>query len=247
MILGGQSHTKQKQIGITLVEVMLVLVIGMSLIVFSIRQYQAWQRDTDLDRLSYNVDQLFQAMSGFYYANCGLTGRLSPTTSSPVLVNMTNDLITPKFMDALPPNPFVTATTGYVLQFNQYTQDRNIDITCGTNCSTPRKIGTIVRWSAQVSVLVNDTANVAAYQQRLQATCLSSLNGSTVYPCSANRTGNYLVWERIASLPTGRYDVNSTFWPVMPLVQQFNQMYTTSPILNLTGTSGANQYFYCGS
>ncbi len=245
MILTLRNKRLSEQ-GITLVEMLLVLVLSATLIVFSIRQYQSWNRSKDLDRLTYNINQLFQGMSGFYYANCNLTGRLSPTTASPVLLDLDSDLVTPRYMDALASNPFVANNTSYILQFNQYTAPRTISVSCGTNCTTTKQIGTIVRWMAQVSILIKDVSNIATYQKLLQATCTSSLDDTTVSPCSAGQAGDYLVWERPASLPSGRYDVNSTYWSSTPRLQQFNQMYTTNPILTLTGSDGANQYFYCG-
>lgn len=249
---------KRQQQGVTLVEILLVLLVGVSMIIFSLRQYQAWQRDANVRLLVSNVNQTLAAMSNFYYANCSPVrpdpsstlstatlpaGRLAPTVTSPVLINMAADLVTPGYMPTVKNNPLVLNTSSYILQFNKYTSTRNIATNSGVT-----QIGTIVRWMPQVSVLIRDVANAATYQKLLNADCLSSLNGTTVFPCSANQTGNYIVWERPPSYFTQKLGSESNSWGSLPTVQQFNQMYTTLPITNLTGNSHTPefQYFYCG-
>lgn len=248
----------RQQQGVTLLEVLLVLLIGISMVIFSLRQYQAWQRDANIRLLVFNVNQTLAAMSNFYYANCSPSrpdpssassaatlpaGRLSPTTTTPVLIDMATDLVTPGYMPTVKNNPLVVDTTSYILQFNKYTAPRSIATNSGTT-----QIGTIVRWMPQVSVLIRDVANVATYQKLLNADCTSSLNGTTVYPCRANQPGDYIVWEKPPSYFTQKLGSESNSWGSLPTVQQFNQMYTTRPITNLTGNSHTPefQYFYCG-
>lgn len=79
----------KKSRGLTLLETLLVLVIGSSLILLGFAQYQTWSTERDYEVLKYNVDTLFQGMKQYYQINCGDThntngsivtyGELSPT------------------------------------------------------------------------------------------------------------------------------------------------------------------------
>jgi hypothetical protein len=253
---------KRRYEGITLLEAVLVLAVGASIILFSFRQYESFREDADVLQLKTNVDQLFQAAAGYYQANCPQGKLLDPTiATNPKAIDITNDLITPGYLEASfpTPNPLVDSTgpgSGYVVQFNEYTMPRTIPVCAdppACDISTPQQIGTIVMWQIQVSVLMKNTSpgQLAEFQNYLEADCLSKNTGpgGTVLPCSTNPTGNYVVWQRLPSFATSNWNAESTYWPSIPFLNQFKQMYTTNPITDLTGQSHTPeyQYFYCSS
>lgn len=146
-----------RQLGVTIIELMLVLVIGASLIMMGIRQFRIFSIERDAILLKANVNTIFQGMTNFYYANCdGNTdpvtgmmtyGKLNPVVTSegtyPIIIE--SDLVTPGYLPTtlptiVPPNALVNTKPtgkgfipiGYKAQFNRYTQDRKI-CTKGTN------------------------------------------------------------------------------------------------------------------
>ena len=71
------AHYKKSQAaGITIFEVLLVLVIASLFIVMGLKQYQSYKFDANINQLEYNIDQLFGAMAGYYRANCD--GSITP-------------------------------------------------------------------------------------------------------------------------------------------------------------------------
>lgn len=265
--------------GVTLLEVMLVLIIGASMIYFSLMQYQSYRHDADAAQVQANVNAIFQAMSGYYRQNCdqnpstytapagtqvGHTnyGELNPLRTgftTPLGINIQTDLRDNGFLTTNFPlyNPLVNnsaGTNGYLAQFNLGTPSTQRQI-CGTGpaaCTTPMDIGAITTWIAQVAVQIynpTNNANVAlAYLKILGGDCLSTASGNLVTPCVAGSlgTGNFVVWSRLPS--NANIGAKSDFWTIMPTVNQFKQMYTTYPILNLTnGSSTSNQNYLCGN
>jgi len=262
----------KKYIGVTLIEVLLVLAIGAAFIVFGINQYGIYRQDLEVQRLQYNIDTLFQAMALYYKANCyGITtstgivqpGTLNPASDppNPFPIDINVDLRTRGyFTSTFLPNTLV-ADNGYIVQFNRYTQPRRI-CTAGTNatgpddpaCTSTAVIGTIVMWTAQVAILLQDTTNLETYTKLLNADCVSgSASDKTVFACDKHVLGNYLVWERMPSFAAST--IKSDYWLTNPTLEQFKQMYTTYPINYLLGTkpntgytpSDQQQYFLCGS
>lgn len=265
---------KKAHEGATLIEVILVIVIGAVILYMSIQQYLSYRRDADTAQVIANINTLFQAMTGFYKQECygvapnGILtpGKLNPTnpTTPPSIypINIVSDLTDTGYLTTnIPLNPLINptgpGTKGYVTQFNQNTTtlDREICMT-GTgatkgpydlNCATRRNVGEIVLWTAQVAVRLNNPAQATQYLNLFAGDCLSSASGTTVTPCaSSGNTGNYVVWERLPS--NANTKASSGVWPTMPSVSQFKQMYTTYPILGLTnGSLISNQYYYCGN
>lgn len=246
------KHSK----GVTLLEILLVLAIAASIIVLGIQQYASYQSYRDGEALKYNVDVLFQAATNFYRANCRQTkdasgsiikpGVLDPDALRPsptrYPLDIVIDLSTPGYLSKwpLPPNPLIdSGDNNYVVQFNLTTADRTQMID-----GTSTKVGTIYLWKVQVAAKLNSNAatNAKTYQRLLSANCLSSLSGILVTPCTADSTGDYLVWERLPSMssPEGTTEL----WPTMPIVNQFNQMYTTYP-LNSKNEQQYGQKFLC--
>jgi len=250
--------------GVSLLEVILVLAVGGSILYFSIQQYLSYRYDADVAQIQANVNAIFQAMTGFYRANCyGTTnapGVLNPNNSNPpnsnFHIDITNDLIGNGYLTTtLIPDPLVNATgsgtQGYIAQFNQSTAPRQIctalnTTTIPSTCTASVSIGNIVVWNAQVAVQLKDTAHTNTYLNLLTGDCLSSASGNIVTPCSASSTkGNYVVWQRFPS--NANPQAQSDYWATIPTVSQFTQMYTTSSIQNLTNGTTTNQYFLCGN
>jgi type II secretory pathway pseudopilin PulG len=72
----GKFHYQQQ--GATLLEVLLGMAIAGAILVLGIRLTQSLQNTQQLEQLRYNIDQLFQAASNYYKANCA-SGDFSPT------------------------------------------------------------------------------------------------------------------------------------------------------------------------
>lgn len=155
-----------KQAGVTLLEVMLVLAIGAMLLVLGLQQYSQWNKASYVQQLTFNVNNLFQAMATYYKANCADSydvsgnsvsgsGALSPTsityppsTSQAVTVST---LKTKGYLTQWQPLNQLVNQSGspYVLQFNPILTNRQI-YACwnyGTppstpTCTTPQPIPT---------------------------------------------------------------------------------------------------------
>lgn len=268
---------KLKQTGVTLLEILLVLVISAAIIFIGLRQYQAFKLDSDLQTLRFNIDTIFRGLAAYYSANCyGTTspssGVLSPGSLNPVsspalpLPVDVNTQLFPRFIQAFPLNPLVDQTgpgsgsfKGYVAQFNRQPDQTRLVCMNPPACSSYNSIGTIANWTMQVAVLIADTDNLQQYKNLLAADCVSTKSGATVQPCSVGASGNYLVFERLPSYPASNANNESPYWSTNPTLQQFRQMYTTYPINYLLqdnpsgripgpGASGKqSQYFLCGS
>lgn len=257
---------KKRQSGLSLVEALLVLIIATSILFFSLRQYEVFRRDADIQQVKANVDVLFVAMAEFYKANCYgqvdpttgavTAGRLNPAHASnplpgPVHIDINADLIAGGYLTddvPFPLSPIVDNSadptdkfSGYIVQFNSAQATRTMN---GT-------IGTVVTWKPQIAVRIKDTTLTSQYLNLLNGNCLSSLSGNTVTPCptAGSSTGTYVVWERMPSLVSSK--ANSTLWPLRAVLNQFTQMYTTHSttyLLTRSGLTPANQtqYYLCG-
>ncbi len=132
----------RSQKGISLLELMLVLAIMASVVVFGLRVFSQFRYQVDEKRIFANVDQLFLAMNNFYRANCRQTldkngnslspGRLDPKVVDPtglgtISLNIQTDLVTPGFLTNWRPlNPLLdnspTPDQGYYVQYIRVTQ-----------------------------------------------------------------------------------------------------------------------------
>ena len=105
----------QKQsVGVTLLEVMLVLVVATSLLILALRTYYLFRFQAQEQQIAYTVDQTFRAMTGFYQANCRQTldqdatpqseGALDPLVTDvsgipeKIVLSLKDTLITPGFI-----------------------------------------------------------------------------------------------------------------------------------------------------
>ncbi len=272
------------ELGVTLLELILALVIAVTIVLLSFKQYQAFRADEDVQEIQYNLDTLFQGLAGYYKANCygqSLNGELisqgnlyvSSTNQpkNPYPINIATDLINNGYLANtllnvdLVNNASAIGTNGYVVQFNEYTETRNIctknaasrgnhpafGSNTGQNCKINAEIGTVITWKAQVAVDLADPTTAKQYLAILNGDCLSSATGNTVIPCSTSgNTGTYVVFERLPSFARQTSTTDATEMNVM--VNQFTQQYATYPagyLINSVGVgpNGEQQYFYCGS
>jgi prepilin-type N-terminal cleavage/methylation domain-containing protein len=263
-------QTGFKQSGFTLLESMLVLAIASSILLLSVRQYQSYKIDSDVNQVLYNVDQLFQAASYYYQANCrnqvnsttmvpiANSGVLDPSNnpSSPLAVSPNNLYLSRYLSQLLPINPIVfynaaaAPMSGYVVQFNLQTPQtqRVVNLSGGGTANA----GTIYVWKIQVAVRLANAAKASQYLNLLRGDCLSRQVGSIVTPCPSVLAppvagDSYVVFERLPSLPSS--EGNSGLNATNVMVKQFNQQYTTYPILYLTSgvTPVPPQNYLCGT
>jgi len=149
--------------GVTLLELMLVLSISGLVFVMGIKMYQAFQNTLQLQELSYNVDELFEAAGNYYRANCAAGGfspnppsflsqfpvntaqtSYPPTASYPV--SIVANLLATGYLNSQnwpPANPVVDPSggeSGYLVQLNPIVSTVSIPVnacvvlTPGTAC-----------------------------------------------------------------------------------------------------------------
>lgn len=264
------SKSLKKSSGVTLQEVLLVLVLCGAILIIGMRFVNSLRSESDTYIVKGNVDSLFQAAANFYYANCRRqqdpvngpvagTGLLDPTddgTGTPVPATpypvAINTLQTNGYFDGR----IITTpiADNYIVQFNQVTPapDRIIQTASG-----PVNVGKIIMWRIQISVLLDPvyTPTAVGYLSRLGGSCLSRLDasGTSVIPCNqmagVPAGGNiYVVWERLPSLavpsaPSGLMRTNAR--------NKLNtQLYTDLPqdyLLKQPSSTYPLQNFLCGS
>lgn len=214
----------KSQLGVTLLEILLVLAIGSSLLLFAVNQYQKYREQQYPQQLRLQIDQLFQAALGYYQANCKAEKISGGTVVTPTQLQQLG------FLSSRwsPINPLVS---DYIIQYNAISPSSRFIYTCynGT-CEPPQAIDpatkNVMTYHIQVAAkLVTTSPNlINAYKTILGADCVSSANGQSVQPCSAGSPGNYVVWTRSPSLAT--YQSNSNLWPSLHQLRIFNLQYT---------------------
>lgn len=262
------NEPKLKQSGVTLLEVMLVLVIAAAILFFSIRQYEMWKADATLQEVKQNVDTVFQALSFFYRINCNgsydETGKLIPGKLNPVAnpppktnypVNIEQDLVKAgllqtKLKTIFPTNMIVddtdVKTYGYIAQFNEQPPVPRIVCTEGTNsfnptspsCKSSTQIGTIIIWKAQVAILLRNKNDAQFYLSALGGDCLSNLSADGIVE-PCDKSNGVGPYVVWERLPSlASPYTQSIYWQSNFPVKQFNQMYTTYPVTYLTASGG---------
>lgn len=256
-----------KQFGVTLFEVMLVILIGTSFLLMGVKLYQQFKAENDIAQVEQNINTLFLGLKGYYEANCignlnytadqnlttgDLDPRVAGTLPASIPINITTKLINNGF---LPSTPLISPSiiAGYVLQFNVDTSTtKTVNFCYAGNCSSqPTKaVNNVYLLKAQVAVQLSNTSQIAYYKARLNADCISKLNGSIVTPCPGDPTGSYLVFQRLPSFAAP--DTMSSLWWSMPIVKEFKQQYTNDDgyAVNVDDTSNTNttryQNYLCG-
>lgn len=270
-------HFNKKQIqGVTLLESLLVLAIISAILFLGVRQYNSFRLYGETATVQSNVDSIFSGLAQYYRSNCygtmaniynssdsAITPTYTPgtlntakTQTTPYAVNVATDLSNAGYMQyKLSPSTLVNtaSASAYIAQFNPsppQAQQICIEADTGTSpytCTTQQQTGTIVSWTAQVSVLMKDTTKASTYGKLMGADCTSTLNGTYVNPCSSNTPGPYVVWQRQPSFASTQ--ANSTYWPSMPVLKQFTQMYQSEQQSTSASSnhSPEYQYFYCGN
>jgi prepilin-type N-terminal cleavage/methylation domain-containing protein len=156
-VLDKRWRLRELQKGVSLLEMILVLAILSAVAVAALRFFAQRQYQMNETKILANVNQLFQATSHFYYANCRRAldtngniqseGRLDPTVTdssgiaTTLAINIQNDLLTPGYIltgDWHPANPLVDNSAdnkGYYVQFNRVTEGGNDPTTGISVCS----------------------------------------------------------------------------------------------------------------
>ncbi len=254
------THKNQK--GITLLEFMLVMAIGTSMILLSLKMYESYKLEQSFDTLQGNVDILFQALGKYYKANCAGT-TFNTVGASPVPVSIAT-LQSGGYLDMtgwIPSNSLVNNTglngplSAFVLQFNPLPAVSVNTIACTSGSATPCSNYVVqalpagqsagVVWVAQVAVQLANTANITTYMGRMGAQCVSTFSATTVTPCTSTPTAlDTLVWERLPSFVSPQ--ATSILWPMMPMLKQFQLQYTHDQNYELNSGFSGTQYYTCG-
>lgn len=261
----------KKQLGVTLIELMLVMAVGGAILLMGMNFYQSIQTQQYFRDLQANVDQIFLGMGKYYRANCRLQktpeglavpglGTLDPNTNNAniVPVSINQDLVNNGFLETAPIfNALVDPNdpASYIAQFNLTITSRsitpcfNLSNTVATQtCSNAMTAANLKNyiWTEQVAVKVIDQDNVQLYQRTLNATCTSTLAGNSVVPCNQSTGGPYLVWERLPSVRAPQLE--SSDWLLRPLIKEFLLQYTNDDFYVVSGASSSNttNYYLCG-
>lgn len=249
---------KNKILGVTILEILLVLVIGAVILTLATQQYLSYKRDADIAMVKNNKDILFLAMYRYFMANCAKEGgAFNPknnTISNTVVVPVSTLKSEGYLQSPLTYSPLVDYETtessdpsdAYIVQFNLiYPYPERIYKTIGQDgLVVDAPIGNIVLWKAQVAVPLLNVDDADVMQQLLGSTCLSTATSQGVLPCSDETTtsGNYAVWDQLPS--TGAHSILSS---TIAGVRQFKLMYTTHPELVLVESPDLRreQFFIC--
>lgn len=166
------TKIKFAQQGATLLEVMLVMGMAGIIFILGLKMIQSYQNTAQLEQLRYNVDQLFQAASNYYKANCaagdfapnphdvlspysppGATGIVyPPATTSNFPVSIVSKLINDGYLTNWAPSNAIVDNTGgesgYVVQLNPMILNGVAANTCvviknGTRCVKTTPTSTI--------------------------------------------------------------------------------------------------------
>ena len=263
------TASRRTQLGITLLETLLVIAIGATFFITGMRMYLSFKQDTDVLQLRANVDMLMAGMSQYYQTVCGGSFNSAYTTYTPGILNPDNSqyygwtpvsfstLISGNFIPAtMPPNSLVDTTApngGYITEFMLYdTAHRTVNVSpSGTGIT-----GDIPNWHIIVAVKLKSSLSASVYKNVANADCASDsftfFGSPMVFACGSNISGQYLVWDRKPS--TVSVKATSPLSIMSPTLQQFQQMYTTYPMTYLLGTtpqggtpvSGKRQNYLCG-
>lgn len=267
-----QNLAIKKLIGVTLLEILLVIAIGSSFILFAIRQYQLYQAQQYALQLRYNAETLLEALSYYYQANCAAgSGRTLSQTPLPSVYDDSGKLYTDLTKGFLPGNwqpinPLVdnaATNKGYFVQFNNRSAgNRNINVcysywstsgTAGTQgCSPAQAISNapIILWQEQLAIKMKNPAQTLGYLGLSGADCaVDSLTSGAPVDCSnTSTTGqpNYLVWQRLPSFASPT--LTGDQWINQPIQKSFIQQYTHDPMyeLYLQGTGSTTFNYLCG-
>lgn len=260
--------------GITLLEMLLVLVIASSILMLAFRFYNRYQVEQQFVQIQTNIDTLFQALGNFYRSNCQ-KGLLSPIDKTPPLdisvpypitdeTLFNNNLITTGFLSKSWPamNTQVDETfgyKGYSVKLNPkfvesteinnrvcYQFDKNNPPVCYEGVNPNRKI---LFWQLEIAVKVNNSAYAQAYGPYIGASCIvEALPTDVPVNCAtdSDEEGQILVWQLMPSDPF--MHPKSDSWILNPVEKDFNMLYTHDPMYEMYDPNAPEQYQYylCG-
>jgi type II secretory pathway pseudopilin PulG len=230
---------KHGAIGITLIEVIFVLAIFSIMVVYAVRVYKTLQiQVVQVEQVKSNVNQLFEAGSVYYKAQC----RANPATNTALLDPANGTPVNPTVPAVVSPfvihiNSTGSASTSYggppyndeVVMASTFISPQLIPFVNSTDPVNPPfvlQLNRVVKttktradgivapveiWEVQVSVLLTPAA-AAIYQQLLGADCLSS-------PSAIPFVSLTPVPSQIAVYPCGKGPVgNYAVWQRAPFV-----------------------------
>lgn len=261
------------QRGITLFELIIVLVIATSIILMGFQRYQMWKIEQNFLVLKYNVNVLFQGLKQYYQANCDdqttgydivKAGALSPSTLTDPLepqVIAIDDIA--KTLSAWPRPTYIvdaSVNSGYDAQFNPFTTAERKAYACSyfgsspPQCEVPPSVinnTNIILWQAQVVVKMRDPSTTMAYLGTVGADCaVNTFNPGDVIDCSKgiasmDEDAQYLVWQRLPSFTVT--DMRSSQWLSEPLTKILKLQYTHDPMYEMYNENDTRHRNYlCG-
>lgn len=243
---------QKKHSGMTLLEMILTLVVGLAILSFGLRQYQIYSFQSDMNRLRLTTDQLFNAMANYYRAQCHSFPISTPAIPVTVVTLQQDGFLSDPLYSPLVDN---TGNAGYITQFILGPLTNRYYYACwiqdgATTCTLPELTAanpTVTLWYIQIAIkIANSTkAKALAYQGMLSATCVSDSPNA----CNEN-AGNpsYLIWQRLPSFVASSKKLSS-YWLSMPAIEQFNLQYSHDQMYEFENTAYANSegaYYLCG-
>lgn len=270
----GFEISLKKSQGLTLLETLLVLVLGTSLLLMGLRAYQIWNLDKEAFVLKTNVDSLFYAMKGYYQTECNIyfSNDGSIRRKGTLTFNPTDEPIPPD----LAPVPFDVSTissyvtnvwpkqtslvatggsTAYVAQFNPLLGENRQAFACsyfGTGspiCSTLQTIpnSKIVFWQSQIAVLMRDPTKSTYYQGLVSADCAVNTLPTEGVNCATDAVaqGNSANYLVWQRMPSFSSPASrSSHWVMNPIAKQFKLQYTHDPMYEMYNTSATPTDIY---
>lgn len=243
----------RKHEGVSLLELLLVFVISIALLIVGIRLYRFFEQQNMIDKAQYNADQLFQAVTKYYQANC--RNNLS-IAINPKVLNIVTDLQNNGFLSEWnpPANTVVDISTFSVqLQYNNRPARIPAGMLYKTWTTTPpftvtfsSSVGTVYIWTIHIAVKLQTGLNPAVYVARLNATCSANTPATA---CSTNPVpGPFIIWEKLPSFSSPHTKSNA--WLSKARINSFNNLYYTDDMYqaysSAFGGSTTNNYL-CGA
>lgn len=267
------TKSQKPQVGITILEMLLITVIIGSILYAGIQQINGFRMNQEAASVRTHVEEIMGAMRHYYRDQCGGIaddwGTLNPNHVPPPAdqfpIDIAADLRDNGYLNSVgesanlnsvfPVNSFIdnsaspAGTLGYVAQFNLSQAPQSVCTEPGCPAASRAESGIIWRWTPQVAIKLKDTKNRVDALKLLQGDCLSTLNGTTVDPCTPTSDGPYVVFSRNPSLPN-MYDNPATWtnhWNLIHFTQA-DKDYPFSYLVETGGKtpSGQPQYYVCG-
>lgn len=257
--------------GVTLLEILLVFLLGTSMFLLSLQAYKQFSISNDLQAVRYNVSLIFNSIDNYYKVACQHGGVLDPSNpaanlatpyvmpaSAYVVPYYPSNLLISTIVDNADPKPIIvqfnpwqpTSSTSGV-NFSSMTAVGCTDtaVPCTVSTSVIRQTqAPVLVWKLQIAVKLKDPTLAQTYKNALGATCVSSTgaatpNGMSITPCATStNTGSYLVWEELPSAS----ESGSVLSPSLSELKQFNILYSHDVMYELSLGNSTPKYYLCG-